>query len=475
MLSVKSTTLKRINLLLEETNHQQLSPNRNILKQFFVGLLFVLTFQFSSLSQDNSPYSRYGLGDLHPNSNILNRGMGGVSAGYSDPNSVNFVNPASYSNFYFTRDRSGRIVLDIGLNIDNRVLRESNEPEKFSSTNTYFSYLQMGIPIKRNWGIAFGLRPITKINYKIERRERLFDPGTGLPIDSAATEFFGDGGANLVSLGTGFGSNNLKIGFNFGYLFGKKDYSTRRTLINDSIEYNRSNHQTRTSYGDIYLNAGIQYKMLLKKDSSRYLQLGAYGNLKNDLNSRRDVIRETFSRSIDGADFRLDSVQEQLDVKGEIIYPPAFGAGFVIEQYPSAEKGGWLFGADFNWTGWERYRNYGQIDSVQDNWYLKFGGHIRPQIGKRNYFSRVIYRAGFTIGSDYVKVAKNLPEYGFSLGFGLPVANYNRLSQGQFAVVNLALEYIKRGNDENILKENLFRLSASFSLSDFWFVKRRYD
>ena len=26
------------------------------------------------------PYSRYGLGDLHPNTNILNRGMGGISA-----------------------------------------------------------------------------------------------------------------------------------------------------------------------------------------------------------------------------------------------------------------------------------------------------------------------------------------------------------------------------------------------------------
>ena len=36
-------------------------------------------------AQDNSPYSRFGLGDLHPGSNIYNRGMAGLSAAYSDP------------------------------------------------------------------------------------------------------------------------------------------------------------------------------------------------------------------------------------------------------------------------------------------------------------------------------------------------------------------------------------------------------
>ena len=68
--------------------------------------LFVANFLFA---QDNSPYSRYGLGDLHPNTNIYNRGMAGISAAYSDQPitgltdprtgkyypSINFANPAS--------------------------------------------------------------------------------------------------------------------------------------------------------------------------------------------------------------------------------------------------------------------------------------------------------------------------------------------------------------------------------------------
>src|SRR5687767_455928 len=231
-------------------------------------LLFINSFVSA---QDNSPYSRYGIGDLHPNSNILNRGMGGISAAYADPLSVNFTNPASFSSFKtFLEARSktsvsGRVVLDVGVNFDNRTLIETNNPEKFTTSNAYFSYLQLGIPVRNNLGISFGLRPISKISYKIAHLERLFDPGTGLPIDSAATEFIGDGGAFLVSTGAGLAIKNLSIGISGGYLFGKKDYSTRRTLINDSVAYHRSNHQTKASFGDLFFSGGMQYTINLNK------------------------------------------------------------------------------------------------------------------------------------------------------------------------------------------------------------------
>ena len=49
-------------------------------------------------AQENSPYSRYGIGNLVPPGNISNRGMGGISAGVSDATTINTVNPASYGN-----------------------------------------------------------------------------------------------------------------------------------------------------------------------------------------------------------------------------------------------------------------------------------------------------------------------------------------------------------------------------------------
>ncbi len=105
---------------------------------------------------------------------------------------------------------------------------------------------------------------------------------------------------------------------------------------------------------------------------------------------------------------------------------------------------------------------------------MRVGGQFRPQPGTA-YFSNVAYRAGFFTGPDYINIRGKLPQYGVSFGLGLPVANYNRLSQGQFTVINLALEYSKRGNNDNVLKENMFRISLGLNFSDIWFNKRKYD
>ena len=73
-------------------------------------------------SQDNSPYSRYGLGDIVPSTNVTGRGMGGISAGYNDILSINFNNPASYGSFQTLKEQTakkiakGRAILDVGLN-----------------------------------------------------------------------------------------------------------------------------------------------------------------------------------------------------------------------------------------------------------------------------------------------------------------------------------------------------------------------
>ena len=502
MLLVKLITPKTFNVLEEKNQmfYAQCSPDiyrdniQRKLPQFRINLTFLYSIllacilQLASVfggflfAQDNSPYSRYGIGDLYPNANNLNRGMGGISAAYADWLSVNFVNPASYASFKTNLEErskksiSGRVILDVGLNFDNRTLREPNNPEKFTSPNAYFSYLQLGIPVRNNLGISFGLRPISRINYKITRFERLFDPGTGLPIDSAGTEFIGDGGAFLVSTGIGGAIKNFSIGVNAGYLFGKKDYSTRRTLINDSVAYNRSNHQTRTSFGDLFFSGGAQYKIKLNEATS--LRLGAYGNLKQELNARRDIVRETFSRSTDASDFRLDSVTEQLDVKGTIAYPANFGGGFLVERQADRERGGWLLGIDFIRNGWDEYRVYGEKDLVRNNWQLKLGGHIKPAMKGNSYKNYVTYRGGFFFGQDYVYLDRKLPELGASFGLALPILNLKdpqRRFRNQHTIVNLSMEYIKRGNNDNLLREDLFRVSVGISLSDLWFQKRKYE
>src|SRR5438067_6134298 len=142
-----------------------------IVKNIF-SVLFIL-LSIAVMAQDNSPYSRYGLGNISPSTNITTRGLGGISAAYSDVLSINFDNPASYSSFQtFIEQRSkkvsyGRVILDVGLNFDNRTLVVPNTSNRFSSSDALFSYIQVGVPIRRNWGLSFGLRPLSRISYSI--------------------------------------------------------------------------------------------------------------------------------------------------------------------------------------------------------------------------------------------------------------------------------------------------------------------
>jgi hypothetical protein len=453
------------------------------------------------LAQDNSPYSRFGLGDQHPQTNIYHRGMGGISAGYSDqrvdgindPRNgryyplINFSNPASYSRFLAIKEAStnklqyGKMLLDVGINATSHALHEPNSQESFTSTNIYFSYLQLGVPLKKNWGLVFGLRPLTTIGYRIDRNERLYDPNTGSMIDSAQTQFRGEGGSFLFNTGTGFAYRNFSVGVNVGYLFGKKDYQTHRVFISDTLDYAASNHETRTNYGGLFFNYGVQYRIDLSADKLRYLQLGAFGNIQHKFNTNSDIIRETFIvTQSDGSDVRIDSVQVQSGVEGELTYPSSFGAGSILEQLPTVEKSGWLFGVDYLTTNWDKFSFNGQPDALKTNWQLRVGGQLRPRIPTKNSYKGLLaYRAGAFFGDDYIYINnQKLPVWGITGGITLPIANLKDASsrfRNQKSVINISAEYLKRGNNDNPINEDIFRLSFGFTLSDFWFTKRKYE
>src|SRR5687768_1045958 len=352
---------------------------------FTATLLTAAQFLFSQ----NSPYSRYGLGDLTPNTNVVNRGMGGISAAYSDAFSINFNNPASFSGFktYLEeksgRATSGRVLLDIGVNYESKTLRSPNNPLKFNSSYGYFSYIQVGIPLNKNWGLSFGLRPVSRINYKINQVGPVVDPMTNKTIDSAITQFNGSGGTNLPTIGTGYAIKNFSIGASVGYLFGKREFSTRRVFLNNDVPYQSSNHATNSYVGDLFFNAGAQYKITVNKET--ILRLGFSGNLQQNLNANRSIVRETFIADANGSNVRLDSAQEINEQNGELIYPASYTTGFVLEH--QKEKGGsWLLGVDYVTTKWDNYRYFNEKDAVKNNWQIRAGAQIRPKPAS-NYFS----------------------------------------------------------------------------------------
>jgi hypothetical protein len=439
-------------------------------------LFVTIIFTQISFAQDNSPYSRYGIGDIVPHSNVVNRAMGGIIAGYTSRFNVNFNNPASLAGLHTEVDRQGksmygRAIFDVGVNVENRSIRSPQRADKFTSSYAGFGYLQVGIPLKKNWGMSFGIRPISRVSYLILRKERLTDPVSGLPIDSAHTEYSGDGGAYLPNISTGIRIGDLSLGAGMGYLFGNRKVSTKRALVNDTVHYYSSNHTNRYSYGGLFFDFGAQYEISINKNTT--LRLGASGNLKSDIKGNEDITRETFLRDLNSGDFTLDSVFTQNGKDGKLIYPSSYTAGFVLEYYRS-QGGGWTVGADLVQTKWDKYRFFGNTDAVKNTTLLRLGGELRPKPALRSYFSTVAYRGGLSLGSDYITAGGDLSQWTASFGMGLPMVRPG-YSPNQFSIINLSFEYNKRGDNSNLLKENTFRISAGLSLSDLWFYKKKYD
>ena len=438
--------------------------------KILIVLIVACGLQTSAFAQENSPYSRYGLGDLTPNHNVFTRGMGGISAAVADNKSINFTNPASLTLI-------GNTIFDVATEIDFRTLKSSNPAKKFTSANTYVSYLQMAFPLttpkmakkQMLWAMSFGLKPVSKINYKIEKNER-----TG--IDSLNTLYEGSGGTNQAFFGTGLRYKNFSVGINAGYMFGNKESSTILTFINDSVFYSISNSATKTTFGKFVINGGIQYDITLKKDAKgnteKNLRLGLYGNLQQKLKAKSDIIRETIIYDQNGNPFRVDSVYIK-NVKGTIKVPAMVGLGFA---YQDAH---WLLGADFEYGNWASYRYLDSTDQVQNNWTIRAGAQYYPASENtpvKKYFNFVKYRAGLYYGSDYIKTNANRPEYGFTIGFGMPLTTLKRISYtGEYVVLNTGFEFGNRGNKQTNLRENVMRVSIGVSMNARWFQKPKYN
>lgn len=431
-------------------------------------LLSLILFSFSQLclAQENSPYSRYGMGDLLPAQHIANRALGGISSAYGDFTSINFSNPASFANISST-------LFDLGIEVSTRTLKSNLSTEKFKSVNTNISYLQLGLPLSgkkmikkgNSLGLVFGLKPLTRINYKILSASRLSG------IDSIQTLYEGSGGLNQVSLGAGYKIKRFSFGAAIGYNFGTKDYSTRLSLINDTVIYYKSNSGFNCEFHGLSFTGGFQWDIPTGKTGA--LRLGMNGTWHQALKATGNRINETFTYSGTGEAVSIDTVSFAAAQKGTVVLPSEIAGGISW-----ADKH-WLLGAEFQRTKWSDYRFYGQADAVQDIWKIRAGIQYYPaseNTSGSKYFQFVKYRAGFYYGPDYIKVSNNRNEYAFTAGAAFPMTAFNLLRRGEFVMLHTGIELGSRGNKTgDSIRENFFRCSFGISMTAKWFQKPKYD
>ena len=134
----------------------------------------------------------------------------------------------------------------------------------------------------------------------------------------------------------------------------------------------------------------------------------------------------------------------------------------------------WAFGAEFTRQDFANYSNrFKDIlsGSFENANRIALGGYYIPKYNSFNhYYERVNYRLGFRYENTGLVIKnQSINDMAITAGLGLPVG-------GMLSNINVGFEYGRRGTQaQNLVQENYLNFTIALSLTDKWFVKRKYD
>ncbi len=417
-------------------------------------LLVITVFSISSFAQTgiNSPYSRYGLGQLYSeNLNTVSMSMGGLGIAIHNPTVLNPMNPASYGSL-----DSASFLFEVGVSANLTTLKTTTLTE--SGYDATLSYIFAGFPITNWWRSGIGIMPYSKIGYNVEVKIEVPE------FSDVVHSFSGDGGLNKVFWGNGFNiTKNLRAGIDATYLFGQ---SSRTSMIYypDSVFILGTKVEQSTRAGDFVLDYGIQYDFKLSEKTIATIGL-TYAN-KFNVSSKTSYISKTVSGGQNGSvEQVMDTIEYRPEVKGDIVLPAKFGLGFIVKQ-----EDRWLIGAEMEWQKWDEFEVHDVKDSLVNSWRVALGGEFTPKhTNISSLFRRLTYRGGVRYNQSYLSFyGKPITEFGISFGFGVPLKNSK-------TGIDLGVEIGRRGTtDNNLIQENFVNFSLGVSIQENWFQKRKY-
>jgi hypothetical protein len=392
----------------------------------------------------NSPYSRFGLGDLEPGGFAINKSMGGTGIALREQNQINYLNPAS-----FTSQDSMSFIWDFGMKGNNTVYKNSSN--SMERTNFNFDHLSLAFPVTKFYFASAGMIPYSTTGYDYFEKTYFSDG------EAYKSRYTGSGNINRFYVGNAIKllKNKLNVGLNVSYLFGSMYNSTLFNMVDTS----------NISYG-VYTNQVYDIGL-----SGWLFTLGAQGTFKinNDLNliiggilEPRALLDVNASNSLKSS---LDTISNTPD-SGTYKIPARIGGGLCV-QY----KNNLILSLDYTMQDWSKADFLGKTNNLSNSNRLSLGIQFVPDKESfRSYFAKVRYRAGLHYENTYITLKNtDLKDYGFSLGLGLPFKRTNTM-------FNLGFEMGKRGTTaNNLIEDNYMKFSVSVTLYDFWFYKRKYD
>jgi hypothetical protein len=460
-----------------------------ILTKQLSAFILLLAASFFSLQQIQaqstslSPFSRFGLGDIH-NQSFAEQAGNGLSVTSIDPFAINVANPASYAFL-------ARPTFTLGARVDLLNLSNANQTQ-FIQNNT-INNIVLGVPLAKNkLGIAFGVMPFSSIGYSI------VDNTTIAQIEQQVSyEYTGDGGLSRTFLGGGykliekvdtFGNRTvLSAGLNASFIFGRLEEERKAVFPQGYGGFNLS-VADKFRVSDFILDLGVNYAHNIKKiteNSTAHtkLVLGASLRIPQNLNIKGSRLAESYSLNPNtNIETARDTISYQAFDNGKVLLPLAFqiggGLDIINENFRRI-----FVGLEYRFENWSSYTNDvkpgNDFSDLTNSHRIMLGTEYMPTTKtSRKVLQKINYRMGVRYEQTFLKLNnEQLESYGISFGLGVPISLKRPHSPSTF---NIGVELGQRGTTaNNLLKEDLVRISLGLTLMPHfrqgWFVQRKYD
>lgn len=423
-------------------------------------LCFFLVLSLSAYAQDGAygaytPYSIFGLGELHREGTAYNKSMGGVGIATRNRRFINYMNPASIT----ARD-SLSFMADIGVAQKNSVYHQGNLK---SGNNTFNVYdVILSFPIYRSSALMLGITPFSDLGYDFTTK--VTDPSIIGNTGNISYKASGDGSVYQLFAGAAATFwKRFSVGAEVIFYFGSLDKVFNQTFSDASYNSVTSsdNLMIRSTTGKF----GLQYEQSLGKGIS--MVLGATYRLRTGIHGRT-VSSETLGSISDTLKYN-DSNNAAVRMADEL------GVGVSIRK---GEK--WSAEVNYVRSGWNK-SGFENVDGFAVDADVKFtttsthsfkaGFEIVPNRNDIRYYrKKIAYRAGVYYDQSYYKLDGNkVNSVGLTFGVTLPVY---RLYNG----ITLGVDFGQKGSVKyNMVKERYVMFVLGFNIHDLWFHKTKYE
>lgn len=416
----------------------------NLKSKFAISIfIFVQSFAFGQNST-NSPYTRYGYGELSDPSFGAQKAMGGISYGLRESRSINPGNPASFSNV-----DSLTFMADMGTSLQFSWYEDGINKTK--NKNSQIEYIAMQFPLYKHLGMGLGFTPISNVGYQYGED------------DSFATKSYqGSGGLNQLYGALSYNFKRISVGMNVAYIFGDIKHGSQVSFIEQSTNTFLKSDTLRMS--GFLFDVGVQYIHPL--ENNQRIVLGAKYTPRLNLSGRYSGQEITYNSSY------IQTIEPLSVPDNSYGMPETYGVGFTYSKGTKL-----LLGFDYTFQQWEDVKFQGQTNFNNRNRF-NLGGEFTPDMRSRNYFDRVSYRLGANYSNSYVSPYSvddqsfhELQAYTLVCGLGLP------LSRGRSSI-NLAFEYAAttpKSNITGLINEKYLKITVSYTFNELWFYQRKVE